>query len=174
MTVKQTDLSTQLLQIEAEARKLVDKGQEVLEKAQKQIDTYQAKLDKVQRYRGIVTDLNNLEQERTDLEATLTGLKTQKDRLLAQLAQTTEGETLTRQELPVEINAIVEGQAEPNRPVPETVRVVEIKTEASLDIDILGMEELDEPLGLGYTILVEEREGAQAGRNGHHPAASFR
>ena len=168
MTVKQTDLSTQLLQIEAEARKLVDKGQEVLEKAQKQIDTWQAKLDKVQRYREIVTDLTNLEQERTDLEATLTGLKTQKDRVLAQLAQTTEGETLTRQELP---NATeLKGQAEPNRPVPETVRVVE--TEASLDI--LGMEELDEPLGLGDTILVEEGEGAQAGRNGHHPAASFR
>jgi len=171
MTVKQTDLSTQLLQIEAEARKLVDKGQEVLEKAQKQIDTYQAKLDKIQRYRGIVTDLTNLEQERTDLEATLTGLKTQKDRLLAQMAQTTEGETLTRQELPVGINiAELKGQAEPNRPVPETVRVVE--TESSLDI--LGLEELDEPLGLGDTILVEEGEGAQAGRNGHHPAASFR
>jgi len=172
MTVKQTDLSTQLLQIEVEARKLVDKGQEVLEKAQKQIDTYQAKLDKVQRYRGIVTDLKNLEQERTDLEATLTELKNQKDSVLGQLAQTTEGETLTRQELPVEINAIVEGQAEPNRPVLETVRVVEIETESSLDI--LGMEELDEPLGLGDTILVEEGEGAQAGRNGHHPAASFR
>ena len=169
MTVKQTDLSTQFLQIEAEARKLVDKGQEVLEKAQKQIDTYQAKLAKVQRYREIDTDLDNLEQERTDLEATLTGLKTQKDSLLGQLAQTTDGETLTRQELP---NAMVEGQAEPNRPVPETVRVVEIETEPSLDI--LGMDELDEPLGLIDTILVEEGEGAQAGRNGHHPAASFR
>ena len=161
MIVKQTDLSTQLLQIEAEARKLVDKGQEVLEKAKKQIDTYQAKLDKVHRYREIVTDLENLEQERTDLEATLTELKTQKDRVLAQLAQTTEGETLTRQELP---NATeLEGQAEPTRPVPETVRVVE--TEASLDI--LGLEELDEPLGLGDTILVEEGEGALVGRNGH-------
>ena len=168
MTVKQTDLSTQLLQIEVEARKLVDKGQEVLEKAQKQIDTYQAKLDKVQKYRGIVTDLTNLEQERTDLEATLTELKNQKDSVLAQLAQTTKGETLTRRELP---NATeLEGQAEPNRPVPETVRVVE--TEASLDI--LGMEERYEPLGLGDTILEEEGEGAQAGRNGHHPAASFR
>jgi len=171
MTVKQTDLSTQLLQIEAEARKLVDKGQEVLDKAQKQIDTYQAKLAKVQRYREIVTDLDNLEQERTDLEATLTGLKIQKDNVLAQLAQTTKGETLTRQELP---NATeLKGQAEPNRPVPETVRVVEIKTEASLE-NILGMEELDEPLGLGDTILVEEGEGALVGRNGHHPAASFR
>lgn len=173
MTVKQTDLSTQLLQIETEARKLVDKGQEVLDKAQKQIDTYQAKLAKVQRWREISTELGNLEQERTDLEATLTELKTQKDRLLAQLAQTTEGETLTRQELPVEINAMVEGQAEPNRPVSETVRVVEIKTEPSLE-NILGMEELDEPLGLGDTILVEEGEGALVGRNGHHPAASFR